>query len=85
VDDRWCEFQPVPPHYVLHVVSVGPEGVEDPIRAGRHIGVITKEPATEATTCVDVLSAHGVCARAQVADDVVQPPYCGCSGPDTRS
>src|SRR5437762_7661878 len=45
-----------------------------PSEPAAHVGVTTKEAATEPITCVDVLSAHGVRARAQVADDVVQPP-----------
>src|SRR4030095_4618578 len=42
------------------------------VGAGGNIGVIAEEVSTEAVTCVDVLSVHGVGAPAQVADDVVE-------------
>ena len=67
------ELETVPPHHVLDVVRVCPEGVEKVIGASGDVGIIAEEATTEAVTCVDVLSAHGVRATAQVADDVVEP------------
>jgi hypothetical protein len=73
VNRRRHELETVPPHDVLNVVRVRPEGVEKVIGASGYVGIIAKEATTEAVTCVDVLSAHRVRAPAQVADDVVEP------------
>src|SRR5204863_3144161 len=54
------ELEPVKPHHSLLVVAVGPKGVENIVGAGGNVGVITEKGATEAITCVDVLSVHGV-------------------------
>ena len=70
---RRHELETVPPNNVLNVVRVRPEGVEKVIGASGNVGIIAKEATTEAVTCVDVLSAHGVRAPAQIADDVVEP------------
>ena len=66
------ELEPVKPHHVLDVVRVRPEGVEKVVGASGDVRIIAEEASTEAVTCVDVLSVHGVRAPAQVADDVVE-------------
>src|SRR5215471_2997904 len=66
------KLEPVKPHHSLLVVAVGPKGVENIVGAGGNVGVIAEEASTEAVTCVDMLSVHGVRAPAQVADDVVE-------------
>src|SRR5262245_19585662 len=66
------ELEPVKPHHGLHVVAVGPKGVENTVGAGGNVGIIAEEASTEAVTRVDELSVHGICAPAQVADDVVE-------------
>src|SRR6266480_4479357 len=66
------ELETVPPHHVLDVVRVCPEGVEKVVGASGDVGIIAEEASTKAVTCVDVLSVHGVRGPAQVADDVVE-------------
>jgi hypothetical protein len=60
VDRRWYELEPVKPHHVLHVVAVGPEGVEVAGRCGRHVGVIPKEAAVEPVAGVDGMRAYDI-------------------------
>src|SRR4030095_11486992 len=73
VNRRRHELETVEPHDGLNVVRVGPEGVEEAIGTSGYVGIVAKEPATEAVPCVDVLSVNGARAPAQVADDVVEP------------
>src|SRR6266480_557380 len=72
VNCRWHELETVPPHDVLDFVRVRPEGVENVVGVSGNVGIIAEEASTEAVTCVDELSVHGVRAPAQVADDVVE-------------
>jgi hypothetical protein len=67
------ELETVPPHHVLDVVRVRPEGVEKVVGASGDVGIIAEETSTKAVTRVDVLSVHQVRAPAQVADDVLEP------------
>src|SRR5882724_1083845 len=66
------ELETMPPHDVLDFVRARPEGVENVVRVSGDVGIIAEEGSTEAVTCVDELSVHGVGAPAQVADDVVE-------------
>ena len=92
VNGRRHELETVPPHHVLDIIRVRPEGVEKVVRAGGDVSVIAEEGSTEAVTCVDVLSGHGVRAPAQVADDVVEsrvvyvgPKKVTCDAPNRDS
>ncbi len=73
VNRRRHELGTVPPHHVLDVIRVRPKGVEKVVGASGDVRIIAEEASTEAVTCVDMLSVHGVRAPAQVADDVVEP------------
>ena len=72
MDRRRGEFETVEPSHVLHLVAVGPEGMQNVVGAGSHVGVITEEAAAEAIPGVDALSGHGG-VGAQVVDDVIKP------------
>src|SRR6185437_915387 len=67
------ELQPIEPDYVLDVVAVGPEGVEEPVRADGDISVVAKEAAAEAVLRIDRLSGDlaGHAGR-DVRNDVIQ-------------
>src|SRR6266480_3891730 len=73
VNGRRHELETIPPHDGLDVVRVRPKGVEKVVGASGDVRIIAEEASTEAVTCVDMLSVHGVRAPAQVADDVVEP------------
>ena len=60
VNRRSYELETVPPHDVLDIVRIGPEGVEDVVRAGGHVGVITEEAAPEVIAGINGMRADGV-------------------------
>ena len=70
MNKRRHELEPVKPHHSLHVVAVGPKGVEHIVGASGDVGIIAEEASTEAVERVDELSVHGARAPVQVANTI---------------
>src|SRR5262249_51067642 len=73
VNRRGYELETVPPHDVLDIIRIGPEGVEDVVRAGSHIGVITEEAAAELIAGINGMRAEAVRdVRRDVPNEVIK-------------
>ena len=53
MDGRRHELEPIEPSDALHVVAVGPKGVEHFVGTGSYIGVVAEEASTEPVARVD--------------------------------
>lgn len=71
---RRHELVTVPPCDVLHVVGVGPEGMENVVRTYRDVGVVADEPTAELIASVDWMGRYKVARPSrQISHRVIQP------------
>src|SRR5262252_7025 len=69
---RGNKLETIKPGDTLHVVAVGPKGMENVIRPGSDVSVVAEEGPAEAVTCVNRLSSHDcACTGSQVAHCIV--------------
>jgi hypothetical protein len=73
VDWRWHELETAPPHDVLKVVRIGPEGVESAGRVGCYVSIVANKCAEVLVARVDGMRADGIRrARCNVPNKVVE-------------